>query len=79
MDIVGILLLYWYGGIATRWIDEPTRPPPMAYVSDAEDSTAALERAWLATEHNEHVARRRSRCGLALVVTGFALQAWAQW
>ena len=67
MDIVGIVLLYCYGAIGGKWIDEPT-----VLLALPESDSDAVAR-------NERWARRGSVLGLLLAVTGFGLQIWAQW
>ena len=66
MDIFGIGLLFRYGGIGSKWIDDPVNE--VSWDSDYE----GLAR-------NERKARWGSGWGLGLAVTGFALQAVAQW
>ena len=71
MDIAGISLLYRYGAIGGKWIDESTQ----VLLSISGDPEADR----LTTERNERLARWGSRCGLGLAGTGFGLQLVAQW
>ena len=93
MDIVGIWLLYHYGAVGGGWIDEPKReshrlrpkwPRNWSELRQGRDSRDAFHElretlADEAVEGNENRARVGSRWGLGLAVTGFGLQALAQW
>lgn len=86
MDIVGIVLLFWYGAIGGGWIDAPKRELVVPKQLSAEEIlrrnpmiTLLRRLGAQAVERNEHRARVGSRWGLGLAATGFALQAWAQW
>lgn len=74
MDIVGIVLLFRYGAIGSDWIGKPTR---LRMVYEQKDGDA--ERADDAQRRNEQRASAGAGIGLALAVTGFALQFLAQW
>ena len=86
MDIVGIVLLFKYGAIGGQWIDAPKRErmyPKRLSVKDLQrrDTIAKVLDGFSdqAVERNERRARVGSRWGLGLAVTGFGLQALAQW
>ena len=68
MDIVGILLLFFCGGIGGQWMSQPgvVNWPGIG----ATEGEIARDERW---------ARRGAYLGLALAVSGFGLQIWAQW
>ena len=66
MDIAGIWLLFWYGGIAGRRLENPDFVDVMA--DDDHPLRRVRSRAW-----------QGSYWGLGLAVVGFALQIVAQW
>ncbi len=86
LDIVGIVLLYWYGAIGGEWIDAPKREPLRRRKLSVRD-LQRVNPVWKMLERlldqavagNERRARLGSRWGLGLAATGFGLQAVAQW
>ena len=66
MDIVGIVLLFRFGGIGGRWIDRN-----VGTLTWRTDEGKA--------EHDRRLARWGAGIGLSLAVLGFALQIVAQW
>ena len=86
LDIVGIVLLYWYGAIGGEWIDAPKREPLRRRKLSVKD-LQRVNPVWKMLERlldqavagNERRARLGSRWGLGLAATGFGLQAVAQW
>ena len=66
MDIIGIWLLFWYGGIAGRRLENRDFVDVLA--DDDHPLRRARSRAWTGAS-----------CGLGLAVAGFVLQIVAQW
>lgn len=93
LDIVGIWLLFKYGAVGGAWIDAPKRehhrlrpkwPRNWTELQQGQDWKDAFHESGQvfvdeAVERNENRARVGSRWGLGLAVTGFGLQALAQW
>ena len=68
LDIVGIVLLFRFGGIGSSWIHEDPLGRPL---DGARPDHPILRK--------ERLARRVSGLGLFLATVGFLLQIWAQW
>ena len=65
LDIVGIVLLFFCGGVGGRWIDRHA-----GYLTWSDTS---------AKDRDRQLAWWGAVLGLLLAVSGFALQIWAQW
>lgn len=77
MDIVGIVVLFRFGAIGGKWIEEISAD--VREFMGEEDIT--IVESMIAGERLERERRARfwAGIGLLLAVGGFGLQIWAQW